>query len=78
MLQAEGWKPARKRLSASLGTPEGGLFPSWDQLVQISKPLVLWLGFLGCTINGIFQVASAHTPRKINSAPAETRTHPHS
>lgn len=33
----------------------------WDQLVQISKPLAVWLGFLGCKINGVFGVASADT-----------------
>lgn len=33
----------------------------WDQLVQISKPLAAWLGFLGCKINGVFGVASADT-----------------
>lgn len=39
----------------------GALFVSWVQLVQVCKPLVLWLGSLGCIINGIFGVASAHT-----------------
>lgn len=32
---------------------------SWVQLGQVSKPLVLGLGSLGCIINGIFGVASA-------------------
>lgn len=34
---------------------------TWDQLVQISKPLVPWWGLPGYIINDIFGIPSADT-----------------